>query len=95
MRSIALIGSLLLFATAGLASDADLVTPVCSNGVVIVTAKEPWHINPSAPWKWDKGSLISRDHNEVKFKGPKCEGTVKAFIVSGDQPKGPINIAIK
>jgi len=65
------------------------------DGNVSVTAKLPWHINAQAPWAWDRGSLISKSTTQVKFKGPKCEGTVRAFIVNGDQNKGPINTPIK
>jgi hypothetical protein len=84
-----------IFATKSWASDADLVIATCSRGAVTVTAKTPWHTNPKAPWAWDKGSVVSKDQTQVKFKGPKCEGTVKAFIANGDQVKGPILVPIK
>jgi len=35
-----------------------------------VTAVRPSHTNPSAPWAWDKGSLVSKDQRQVKFRGP-------------------------
>jgi hypothetical protein len=92
------IGSLLLLAfssTGRTASDADLIVTKCLNGVVVVTAKQPWHTNPTGPWVWDKGSLVSKDTALVKFKGSKCEGTIKAFIANGDQWKGPINTSVK
>ena len=76
-------------------SPADLVVCNCSSGNVTVTAKAPWHLNPNAPWAWDKGSLVSKEPTYMKFKGPKCEGTIKAFIANGDQPKGPINVRVK
>ena len=99
MRYATWLGSLLLLATftaAGRAtSDADLVVTKCSNGVVAVTAKGPWHTNPNAPWAWDKGSLVAKDTTQVRFKGSKCEGTVRAFIANGDQFKGPINTPVK
>jgi hypothetical protein len=76
-------------------SDADLVLVKCSNGAVSVTAKTPWHTNANAPWAWDKGALVTKNNTQVSFKGAQCEGTVKAFIVSGDQLKGPINVAVK
>jgi hypothetical protein len=99
MRNATWLGSLLLLATLSAtgraASDADLVVAKCSNGLVTVTAKAPWHPNPEGPWVWDKGSLVSRDATQVKFKGPKCEGTVKAFIASGNQFKGPIRTPVK
>ena len=77
------------------ASDADLVSVACSGGAVTVTAKAPWHTNSKGPWAWDKGSLVSKDNSQVKFKGPKCEGTVKAHITNGSQAKGPINVAVR
>ncbi len=75
--------------------DEDLVNVTCAGGVVTATAKAPWHTNDKAPWKWDKGDKVSVDEHAAKFKGAKCEGTVKAFICSGDQCKGPIAIAVK
>lgn len=98
MRYATWIGSLLLLATISAtvrAADADLVVTKCSNGNVTVTAKQPWHINPAGPWAWDKGSLVSKNATQVKFKGSKCDGTVKAYIAVGDQWKGPINIPVK
>ena len=99
MRCATWLGSLLLLAafsaTGREASDADLVVTKCSNGVVSVTAKLPWHTNPNAPWVWDKGSLVSKGATQVKFKGSTCEGTVKAFIANGNQFKGPINTPVK
>jgi len=78
-----------------MAADSDLLRAKCSSGAVTVTTVAPWHTNPSAPWAWDKGSLVSKDQQQVKFKGPKCEGTAKAFIMNGSQLKGPIPIAIR
>jgi hypothetical protein len=77
------------------AAEADLVVATCSAGMVTMTAKAPWHTNPNAPWAWNKGSLVSKSETQVRFKGSKCEGTVKAFIASRDQLKGPISVAIK
>ena len=97
MRLAKWIGSLLLFAiiSTSAASETDLVIATCSKGAVTVTAKKPWHTNPRAPWAWDKGSLVSKDQSQVKFKGEKCEETLKAYIANGDQVKGPISVAIK
>jgi hypothetical protein len=100
MRYATWLGSLFIVAAISpsasrAASEGDLVSAACSGGAVTVTAKRPWHTNPNAPWAWDKGSLISKDEKQVKLKGPKCEGTVKAYVVNGDQVKGPINVAIK
>ena len=100
MKHTTSIGALLSTAmisapTVAAAADADLLTHACSNGAVTVTAKAPWHTNPGAPWAWDKGSVVSKDQNQVKLKGAKCEGTVRAFIANGAQSKGPISIAIK
>ena len=96
MRYATWAGSFLLFATlSAAASDVDLVIPKCVDGLVTVTAKQPWHTNPEAPWAWDKGHVVSKDLSQVKFKGTKCEGKVKAFIVNGDQHKGPIATPIK
>ena len=75
--------------------DADLVSVSCSGGAVTASAKAPWHTNKDAPWKWDKGSKVSVDEHAAKFKGDKCEGTLKAFICNGDQCKGPISVAVK
>ncbi len=77
------------------AGDESLVQVSCSGGAVTVTASNPWHTNKEAPWKWDKGSKVSVDEHAAKFKGDKCEGTVKAFICNGDQCKGPIAVAVK
>jgi DUF4097 and DUF4098 domain-containing protein YvlB len=75
--------------------DESLVELKCVNGNVTVTAAKPWHTNKEAPWKWDKGSKIEVNDQHAKFKGDKCEGTVKAFICSGDQCKGPIAVPVK
>jgi hypothetical protein len=76
--------------------DEDLVSVSCSSGNVTVSAKAPWHANEKAPWKWDKGDKVSVDEKSgAKFKGAKCEGTVKAFICNGDQCKGPIPVPVK
>jgi hypothetical protein len=77
------------------AGDEELVNVSCSNGAVTVTAKAPWHTNDKAPWKWDKGEKVSVDDHAAKFKGAKCEGTVKAFVCNGDQCKGPIPVPVK
>lgn len=77
------------------AGDEELVNVSCSGGAVTVTAKAPWHTNDKAPWKWDKGEKVSVDDHAAKFKGAKCEGTVKAFVCNGDQCKGPIPVPVK
>jgi len=78
-----------------MAADSNLLRANCSGGAVTVTTVAPWRTNPSAPWAWDKGSLVSKDQQQVKFKGAKCEGTAKAFIANGSQLKGPILIPIR
>lgn len=75
--------------------DEELLSVSCSGGAVSVGAKAPWHTNDKAPWKWDKGEKVSVDEHAAKFKGAKCEGTVKAFICNGDQCKGPIAVPVK
>lgn len=77
------------------AGDEELVNASCAGGVLTVTAKAPWHTNDKAPWKWDKGDKVSVDEHAAKFKGAKCEGTVKAFICNGDQCKGPVPVPVK
>jgi hypothetical protein len=77
------------------AGDDELVSISCSGGQVTATAKTPWHTNDKAPWKWDKGEKVSVDDHAAKFKGAKCEGTIKAFVCNGDQCKGPIAVAVK
>lgn len=77
------------------AGDESLVQVSCSGGAVTVTAAKPWHTNKEAPWKWDKGAKVSVDDNVAKFKGDKCEGTIKAFVCNGDQCKGPIAVPVK
>jgi hypothetical protein len=77
------------------AGDESLLTVTCSAGAVTVTAAAPWHINDKAPWKFDKGEKVSLDEHAAKFKGASCAGTVKAFICSGDQCKGPIAVPVK
>lgn len=77
------------------AGDEELVNVSCSGGQVTATAKAPWHTNDKAPWKWDKGEKVSVDDHAAKFKGAKCEGTIKAFVCNGDQCKGPISVAVK
>ena len=77
------------------AGDEELVNVSCAGGAVTVTAKAPWHTNDKAPWKWDKGDKVSVDDHAAKFKGAKCEGTVKAFVCNGDQCKGPIPVPVK
>src|SRR6478672_8698810 len=65
--------------------DEELVSVACSGGAVTATAKAPWHTNDKAPWKWDKGDKVSLTDHEAKFKGAKCEGTLKVFVCNGDQ----------
>lgn len=76
-------------------ADAALVNLSCSGGTVTVTAKAPWKTNDKAPWKWDKGAKVSVDESAAKFKGDKCEGTLKAYICNADQCKGPILLPVK
>jgi len=75
--------------------DEELVDVSCKAGHVTVKGKAPWHTNDKAPWKWDKGEKVSVDDHEAKFKGAKCEGTIKAFVCSGDKCKGPIVVPVK
>lgn len=75
--------------------DEELVNLACKDGEVTATAKTPWHTNDKAPWKWDKGDKVSVDQHAAKFKGAKCEGTVKAYICNADQCKGPIQVPVK
>src|SRR5438046_2083884 len=77
------------------AGDESLVNVNCAGGAVSVKAAHPWHVNKAAPWKWDKGDKVSLEEGEAKFKGAKCEGTVKAFVCNGDQCKGPIQVTVK
>lgn len=77
------------------AGDESLLKVDCKNGEVSVSAAAPWHTNDKAPWKWDKGDKVSVDEHAAKFKGAKCEGTVKAYICNGDQCKGPIAVPVK
>ena len=77
------------------AGDEELVSVSCAGGTVTATAKAPWHTNDKAPWKWDKGDKVSVDDHAAKFKGAKCEGTIKAFVCNGDACKGPIAVAVK
>ena len=78
------------------AGDESLVNVSCSGGAVTVTAAAPWHTNPAAPWKWDKGTKVSVDEHGAKFKGDKCEGTIKAFVCQGTEMcKGPIAVTVK
>ncbi len=77
------------------AGDEALVNVSCQNGNVTATAASPWHTNKDAPWKWDKGSKVELNEHHAKFKGDKCEGTIKAFICNGDQCKGPIPVPVK
>ena len=100
MRYSTWLGSLLVVATlspsasAG-TSETDLLSATCSGGNVTVHAKAPWHANSKGPWAWDKGTVVSKSDSQVTLKGPKCEGTVKAYVVNGAQSKGPLNIPIK
>jgi len=75
--------------------DEELLSVACAGGNVTVTANKPWHTNDKAPWKWDKGDKVSVDEHAAKFKGAKCEGTIKAFVCNGDACKGPIAVAVK
>lgn len=84
-----------LSVTASAGGDEELVNVSCSGGAVTATAKAPWHTNDKAPWKWDKGEKVSVDEKAAKFKGAKCEGTVKAYICNGDSCKGPIQVPVK
>ena len=86
----------LTVATESRAGDEALVSVKCAGGNVHVTAAAPWHVNDQAPWKWDKGDKVSLDKDGgAKFKGAKCEGTVKAYVCNGDACKGPIPVPVK
>ena len=95
--SLLVIAALAILATAAsaLAGDEQLVSASCKAGEVTVTAKAPWHPNAKAPWKWDKGTKVSVDERAAKFKGEKCEGSLKAFVCSADQCRGPILVPVK
>lgn len=76
--------------------DQELLQVACTGGAVTVTAVAPWHTNPAAPWKWDKGDKVSVDEHGAKFKGAACTGTIKAFVCQGtERCKGPIPVAVK
>ena len=102
-RSVWAVGVLVMLSTAAsslagdgkLAGDEKLVSVTCSAGEVTAKAQAPWHTNAKAPWKWDKGDKVSVDEHAARFKGPKCEGTVKAFVCNADQCRGPILISVK
>lgn len=99
LGSVVAAAAVLVAATAATESragdDSSLVSVSCSGGAVTVTAANPWHTNDKAPWKWDKGEKVSVDEHAAKFKGAKCEGTLKAYICNGDQCKGPIAVPVK
>lgn len=95
VAALAVVASVAATSESRAGGDEELVSIKCSNGEVTATAKAPWHTNDKAPWKWDKGQKVSVDQHAAKFKGPKCEGTVKAFICNADQCKGPIAVAVK
>jgi hypothetical protein len=77
------------------AGDEELVSVTCNAGAVTATGQQGYHTNPQAPWKWDKGEKVSVDEHAAKFKGAKCEGTIKAYVCKADQCKGPLSIAVK
>lgn len=95
VASALVIAAVTASSSSGAAGDESLVDVKCVNGNVTVTAAKPWHTNKEAPWKWDKGTKIVVNDEHAKFKGDKCEGTIKAFICSGDQCKGPIPVPVK
>jgi hypothetical protein len=81
------------------AGDESLVNVTCAGGNLTATAKDGWHVNPKAPWKWDQGTKVSVDDTTAKFKGNSttCGGTLQAYICTKDASKclGPIPIAVK
>ena len=93
MRVSKFLGSVLAVAAVLVAATA--VSVSCKGGEVEVKAAAPWHTNKEAPWKWDKGSITSKDEHAVKGKGDKCEGSIKAYICKGSECKGPIKIDVK
>ncbi|MBX3228214.1 MAG: hypothetical protein KIT84_26685 [Labilithrix sp.] len=74
--------------------EEEFVKVTCSGGDVTAVGKAPWHTNAEAPWKWDKGEKLSVNGEVAKFKGAKCEGTIKAYVCNGDQCKGPIFVPV-
>lgn len=83
-------------ATPSNAGDEELLSVQCNAGTVTVTAVAPWHTNPAAPWKWDKGDKVSVDEHGAHFKGAACTGTIKAFVCQGTEKcKGPIAVPVK
>ena len=94
---LAVAAALVAFSTtsASQAGDEELVSVSCAGGAITATARAPWHTNDPAPWQWDKGDKVSVDEHAAKFKGAKCEGTLKAFVCNGDQCKGPIAVTVK
>ena len=97
VSAVAAVGlAVLTLATPSKAGDEELGQVACSGGAVTVTAVAPWHTNPAAPWKWDKGDKVSVDEHGAKFKGAACTGTIKAFVCQGtERCKGPIAVPVK
>lgn len=95
--AVGVVAVALVSTTAGAAEpkDEDLVKVTCSGGEVLATGVSPWHTNAAAPWGWDKGAKVSVDEHVAKFKGGKCEGTIRAFICNGGSCKGPIAVPVK
>jgi hypothetical protein len=93
--AVSAFGAFLMTSSPSRAGDESLVSVSCKGGEVSVTASAPWHVNKNAPWKWDKGEKTSLDEHAAKFKGSACEGTIKAYICSGDQCKGPVAVPVK
>ncbi len=93
--AVSVLGALMAAAAPSQAGDEQLINVSCNAGDVTVTAAAGWHTNDKAPWKWDKGDKVSVDEHAAKFHGSKCEGTIKAYVCSGDQCRGPIPVPVK
>ena len=103
MRMSKPIGSMIAIAAAVVAmttsapsaDDSNLLRVSCQAGNVTVSAVSSWTVNDKAPWKWDKGSMVSVNSAAAKFKGAKCEGNIRAFICKDGACKGPIAIPVR
>jgi len=74
--------------------DEDLVMTRCVHGELTVWGVGGWHVNDRAPWRWDRGERVYVSDREAKFSGPRCDGTVKAYVCRHDHCRGPIYVPV-
>lgn len=72
----------------------DAVSVTCTNGKLTASVGGAWHANAAAPWKWDEGIRVALDEHGAVFEGRGCHGTLKAFVCTAEECRGPLALRV-